>query len=123
MQRAVLGCYVRGMSPTTPKPWTLTLAGASAVPFAAYLAFIATDAFRCGFGHAVLIAILAGILMLTASGAAVVLAASVLEFWRGGFDTRRLRLAFTVLAFIAAVAGMAYGIHDLHNPKYCNIEL
>jgi hypothetical protein len=111
------------MTQATPKPWALVLAGASLVPPAAYVAFLAADTFVCGFGHAVVIGMLAVVLLPQALVAALAAAAVLAALWRAGFTTERIARAIAALTIAASLAGTLYAVYLGHDGTFCRIDL
>jgi hypothetical protein len=111
------------MITTTSKPWSAVYWLAAAVPTAGYVGLLVGDAFACGRDHAGLMAIFSVILAVPIILLGAGVATAALSFWRGPFSLRGWRIACSVVALGAGLAGGAFVLHGLHDPHLCHIDL
>ncbi len=105
------------------KPWAVALSSAAAVPVAAYIVLIVSNAARCGVGYATFIGVFAAMLAVPGLILAIVIAATALVLWRGErFALRRWLGVCAVLALAAAAIGLVPVVSGMEDSSYCRIQ-
>ncbi len=111
------------MMQSRSKPWAAAGGAAVAVPAAGYAALLLVDALRCSPNHAMFMAFFAAFAALPLAALGLGVAALAVGLWRGEFPLRGWRIGCCVLALGAVTAAAAFGLHDLHDPSFCRIDM
>jgi hypothetical protein len=110
------------MQPVKRKPWGATLVSAGCIPILWLFAYTWADGVRCGFSHAEVVAIVGALYISLVVASAVLVAAIVLNAWRGIFPLRWWLGICGLLAFAAPIVGVYLGLWGAHDPMRCFMD-